>query len=443
MILLKTIKHKKLFYFNSILFCLISFLMIYPFLSKNITVKNKTYLTSYTYFYPGDATGSTDTLHSGKKASDFTVGENGWYYYNNNGKTYLVIAAATVECRDSATHCGISTSHGGYATKIPYYHLYDTVVLNLGGKAYDAMILDSCGACMWGVRDSLGERFDIFSTPGGKNPAVYDNSDTAVPTNPTPSVNPDDNPIINTDKYTGDIKQGYIYLKQGKQAVKDFEEKFSIEQIENTVTKIINLIFRNTNISLGTSSSGPTGDAAYDPDVTYLTGSFRNPIIYFNQGDYPNSPYGSFGTIKSHGCGPTSMAIVVSSFRKQAVSPVEVTNWTCSSGHCTSDGTTHAGICAIARHYGLNCSGPVDVTNTNVQPIINALASGNSLVVVLARPGYFTTGGHFFVLTGVTADNKISVADPGSRKRTGETFTMDFLITPSQGHVAKYWIISG
>ena len=137
------------------------------------------------------------------------------------------------------------------------------------------------------------------------------------------------------------------------------------------------------------------------------------------------------------------MSIVVSSFRKQAVSPVEMTNWACANGYCTASGTSHSGICGMARHYGLSCSGPVDVTTSNVQPIINALASGNSLVVVLASPGYFTTGGHFFVLTGVGSDNKITIADPASRSRTGETFTMDFLITPSQGHVVKYWIISG
>ena len=445
MILLNKIRNNKLFCFNSILFCLLLFIMIFPFFEKQIVVSKKDYLTSYTYFYPGDATGSTNTLHTGLTTSNFTVGENGWYYYNTNGKTYLVIAAATTNCRDSATHCGVSSSHGGYAENIKYYNLYDTVILNLGGKMYDAMVLDSCGACMWGIRDSLGELFDIFSTRDGKNPGVYNNSETAIPTgNVSSNVSTTPSPDFSiSSKYSGDIKQGYIYKNQQKAAVKDYNETMSVDELENVVTRIINLIFKNTNISLGTSNSRKPGDAAYDPNVSYIPGSFKNPIIYFNQGDYPNSPYGSYGTIQSHGCGPTSMAIVVSSFKNQNVSPIDITNWTCANGYCTDQGTSHAAICAIARNYGLNCSGQVEVTNNNVQPIINALSSHNSLVVVLARPGYFTSGGHFFVLTGVTQDNKITVADPGSRKRTGETFTMDFLITPSQGHVSSYWIISG
>ena len=63
--------------------------------------------------------------------------------------------------------------------------------------------------------------------------------------------------------------------------------------------------------------------------------------------------------------------------------------------------------------------------------------------VVLARKGYFTSGGHFFVLTGVDSSGNITVADPGSRKKTGKTFTFNYLINPTQGHVVKFWIISG
>ncbi|MBP3765756.1 MAG: glucosaminidase domain-containing protein [Bacilli bacterium] len=255
-----------------------------------------------------------------------------------------------------------------------------------------------------------------------------------------PSI-PDEN-VAPTDLTTfdGDLKEGYIYKTQLGNAITKADAK-NEDGLKNKVFNIISEIFANSNES---SNSIKRGAEAYIANVDYLNGSFKNQIVYFNQGDYSAYKYGTYGSIKSHGCGPTSMAIVTSSFLGKNVSPIETTNYACSHGYCTASGSTHAVICALAHKYGLTCSGELSSTSGAAQQqVVNALASGNSLVVVLARKGYFTSGGHFFVLTGVDSSGNITIADPGSRKKTGKTFTFNYLINPTQGHVVKFWIISG
>ncbi len=169
-----------------------------------------------------------------------------------------------------------------------------------------------------------------------------------------------------------------------------------------------------------------------------VPGSYHKPIIYYNQGDYEAYRYGSYGTIKSHGCGPSSMAIIVSSMLGKKHDPVEVTNWACSHGLCTSNGSSHSMAKEIGEHYGLKVSGEISQDKAGQQQVINALSSGKSMIVTLQGPGIFTSGGHFLVLVGITQDNRIQVADPGSRNRTKQTFSMAE-ITRSQ---KKWWIVT-
>ena len=113
-----------------------------------------------------------EALHSGVPVSDLTTDEKGFYFYEKDGKKYLVIATATNKCIDSKTVCGYTNAtdkipnHTRYPY-ITYYNFFDTMVLNIDGKVYDAMVLDSCGACQWeqSVRgDRTHQRMDIFIT---------------------------------------------------------------------------------------------------------------------------------------------------------------------------------------------------------------------------------------------------------------------------------------
>lgn len=437
MMLLRKIKNKKLFSFNNIILSSFLLLITYIIIASNnkviLNTNNTTdeYLLTLTYYYPGDATGSGNTTGAGISVSNFTVDENGWYRYYKDGVNYLVVAAATTYCRNDVNHCGINVTKHGIAKNIPYYNYYDTLTLQIGEKTYDAIVLDSCGACMWADRDDLGEKIDVFvQNSSSVKPGIYDSSVSGINTNTNGNVS-----INFSTNYTGDITQGYIYNSQVGKAIRENILTLA-DKVEQRIDGIINEIFSNASYS-----SGKIGSSAYIANVTYLTGSFMGQIAYYSQLDYSNVNYGSFGTIASHGCAPTSMAIVVSSFLGKTVSPVETTNWACKNGYCTSSGSSHALICAQAKNYGLNCSGEIS-SSSNLQSVVDALASGKSLVVVLAKAGYFTRAGHFFVLTGIDSNGNVSVADPASSKNNNQTFTLDYLIDPARGHVVKFWIIS-
>jgi len=58
------------------------------------------------------------------------------------------------------------------------------------------------------------------------------------------------------------------------------------------------------------------------------------------------------------------------------------------------------------------------------QDIIDALASGEKLVIAIMAKGHFTKSGHFILLRGVTSDGKILVADPISTSRSAQEWDL-------------------
>ncbi len=75
----------------------------------------------------------------------FRLNEKGWWMYNDpdTGMEYLAVAAPTTYCL--GTGCGQSWSE---IDGITYYEYGDIIPLNIAGENYQAMVIDSCGACM-------------------------------------------------------------------------------------------------------------------------------------------------------------------------------------------------------------------------------------------------------------------------------------------------------
>lgn len=72
---------------------------------------------------------------SGLCERDFQVNSQGWYTYQ--GK--LVLGTATKYLLNSGY---------GATAGIRYFSYYEVVTLNINGTDYEAIVLDSCGACM-------------------------------------------------------------------------------------------------------------------------------------------------------------------------------------------------------------------------------------------------------------------------------------------------------
>ncbi|MBQ2910455.1 MAG: C39 family peptidase [Bacilli bacterium] len=151
--------------------------------------------------------------------------------------------------------------------------------------------------------------------------------------------------------------------------------------------------------------------------------SRKGDFVNYYQYNYQES-YGYGTTIASSGCGPTAMAMVLTALTGEEVTPVEAANWSMEHGHRIKDnGTAWAYFEDIADAYGVECE-QMGVSRDN---IINNLSEGKYVIAVVG-PGHFTKGGHYIVLTGITEDGKITVADPNSETRSQQTWDVNIFL---------------
>lgn len=134
--------------------------------------------------------------------------------------------------------------------------------------------------------------------------------------------------------------------------------------------------------------------------------------IYYSQEDkrWSAVPYTRTGnskqTLGSSACGPTSFAMVVSTYKDKVILPPETAAFAVERGYRTVDsGTAWSYFDAIARHYGLTCK-----QSGSLVEVKQALTAG-ALVIATMGPGHMTGGGHYVLLVGI-AGEWISVHDP-------------------------------
>jgi len=145
-----------------------------------------------------------------------------------------------------------------------------------------------------------------------------------------------------------------------------------------------------------------------------LTGGVE--MVYYNQKDEAWAQ-ASFGgdPVGRYGCGPTALAMAVSSMTDADVDPAEMAEWCAGQGYrAVKSGSYLTIVGGTAEEYGLNCvSLPLD----DPDGLRQALEDGG-VAVALMGPGHFTTGGHFILLHGVAGDGRLLVADPNSRENS-------------------------
>ncbi len=179
--------------------------------------------------------------------------------------------------------------------------------------------------------------------------------------------------------------------------------------------------------------------------IKVLVYSVRNEgeteVVYYNQWDdaYAYEPYGT-DLIGTDGCGPTAMAIVISTLTNETVDPIDMANWSYENGYWASgNGSYHSLIPAAAEAWGLPVEG---CSASEGQRIVDALANGKLIVAIMVE-GHFTSSGHFIVLRGVR-NGKILVADPASYERSAMEWDLDIILDEAHtrpGANGPFWII--
>ncbi|MDD4125966.1 MAG: C39 family peptidase [Eubacteriales bacterium] len=156
------------------------------------------------------------------------------------------------------------------------------------------------------------------------------------------------------------------------------------------------------------------------------TNSNDDTFIYYCQAweEYASIPYGN-ETIGTYGCGPTNVAMIVSTLTGRNITPDEVASlavkWGC---FVSGTGTSHSIFGKSAAYYGLNVE-----EFTATRNLITTKLKAGQLIVCSMGNGYFSRLGHFITLRGITDDGKILIADSYSQENTEKEWDLDFLIS--------------
>lgn len=156
-----------------------------------------------------------------------------------------------------------------------------------------------------------------------------------------------------------------------------------------------------------------------------LTGG-THELIYFNQTDEGWGKYG-YDSISGYGCGPTAMAMIVSTLTEAYYDPQEMSDIFVQEGFwCYGSGTYYSFAYGSGERFGLKVE-PLPVETTSANTLLQHLMSGK-LAIALMGPGHFTNGGHYVVLRGATLTGDVLVADPASRDRSLTTWDPQLLL---------------
>lgn len=165
-------------------------------------------------------------------------------------------------------------------------------------------------------------------------------------------------------------------------------------------------------------------------DVHVISDGFTP--VYFSQLDerWCFEPFGTGtnGMIYHTGCGPTTAAMVVSSL-KEYVTPDVIAKFGMEHGYnMGNNGSSWALFPAVARKYHLRYQ-----QTATPQIAISCLEKGGLVIASQnnALGNYWTTSGHFILITGVYGDY-FTVHDPSSKRNTETVHTYDEVFLPNK-----------
>lgn len=190
------------------------------------------------------------------------------------------------------------------------------------------------------------------------------------------------------------------------------------------------------------SGSVPDGSNFDYSNIVFTGRGNSRDVVYFNQGDsrWGSLPYGKAGTVRSSGCGPICMSIVISTLTSTTVNPGEMCGWAYKHGYrCEGNGSYHTLIPGAAEAFGVPCEGLGQDKNR----LVKALQDGKLVVAIMSK-GHFTTGGHFIVLRGITDAGKILVADPASYKNSEQEWEIGIFLAECNkraGSGGPFWAL--
>lgn len=128
--------------------------------------------------------------------------------------------------------------------------------------------------------------------------------------------------------------------------------------------------------------------------------------------------------VRESGCGAASASMVIRYFTGETkYDPEYLFEWAYKNGQYAGYGLAEV---TVSRFLGL-----AGIQSYWIKPsaekVARALREGHP-VIALAREGYFTTGGHYIVLTGITRDGYVTVNDPNNSSMCRMEFRLETVL---------------
>ena len=153
---------------------------------------------------------------------------------------------------------------------------------------------------------------------------------------------------------------------------------------------------------------------------------------------------GDGSTIGTAGCGPTSAAMVIATWRDANVTPAHTAAWAKANGYkAPNQGTYYSYFAPQLAKFGIQCK-QLNYANLRNMAVFDAAAyhekalravQRGDLVIACMGPGLWTSSGHFILWWNVTGD-MVHINDPASNRSDKELAPLERL----QREVKYYFI---
>lgn len=177
----------------------------------------------------------------------------------------------------------------------------------------------------------------------------------------------------------------------------------------------------SSNNCIGTTSSGQPTQFTSDDFPIYSQYDPR----------WANKPYGTPGkTVASSGCGPAAMAMIITALTGLEVTPDVVADYADENGmYVPGAGSSWLLPSVVAPHWGLKAS----LIGADISKINATLQAGGLVITSGQGPEPFTSGGHYIVIRGVTADGTWLIGDSAHNDTSDKKWDPKELIANMNG----------
>lgn len=207
-----------------------------------------------------------------------------------------------------------------------------------------------------------------------------------------------------------------------------------VEQSGNNTTPTTPVVTPSNNSSDTTEPTTPTVNNPSNPSPGNTTPSVVIPSTNDPQPEpqkfvnYYLKDYSSLitagETIVTAGGASTAIAMVLSAVKGEEITPVETTEWGVNNkDNIQNEQGEMTYFDNIAKAYNIECES-IELTKEN---ILKNISEGKYMILSMEE-GKFGNNGNYVVITGITEDGKIKIADPNSVENTETTWDLSLFL---------------